>query len=136
MLVISHLPHPTVQPRFTLQERRWYACEFIGDEFAEDECSYSPIRVAHVEPRKSGDGSFLLDFYHANYPSGVRAKRYLLRTIERGASFLLARSLEHVPVRLLQIYEIDADWVSSHFPGLRVDASDVQGWLDRNATLD
>lgn len=58
--------------RFTLQRGRWYACELIGDEFGEDKCSYSPIKVFAVEPQKSGNRKFGLKFYHASYPAGVR----------------------------------------------------------------
>ena len=73
-----------------------------------------------------------LDFYHANYPEGVREKRYTLQTIERGERFLLARSVEHNPVRILQIYDINYEWIVRHFTGLVPDREDIQGWLDRN----
>lgn len=123
--------------RFTLERGKWYACEFIGDEFTEvfgtDLCSYSPIKVHNVTPLQSGKRTFRLDFYHANYPQGVQGKEYTLRTIERGASMLLARSTEHDPVRILQIYDITPEWVMAHFPGWNPTRDDVQGWLDRNA---
>ncbi len=119
--------------RFTLQPGQWYACELIGDEFDEDKCSYSPIKVLKVEPGKTGNRTFALHFYHANYPEGVRDKVYQLQTIEWGRSLLLARSLEHDPPRFLQVYEISVEWVTRHFRGADPDSQDIQGWLDRNA---
>lgn len=95
--------------RFTIEDDRWYACELIGDEFEDDICSYSPIKILKLETHKKGDRSLILHFYHANYPEGVRDKSYNLRTIERGDKFLLAKSLDHSPVRILQIYDISYD---------------------------
>jgi len=118
--------------RFTLELRRWYACEIIGDEFEDGLCSYSPIKVIGIEPIKNGSRMLKLDFYHANYPDGVREKSYPLQTIERGERFLLARSVEHNPVRILQIYDINYEWIVKHFPGLKPDRDDIQRWLDKN----
>lgn len=122
--------------RFTLERGRWYACELIGDEFSDvfgtDQCSYSPIKIFDVSPAQTGDRTFRLHFYHANYPEGVQDKEYIMRMIERGTNMLLARSLEHTPPRFLQIYEITSEWVSTHFPSMSPDR-DIQAWLDRNA---
>ena len=119
--------------RFTLQPDQWYACEFIGDEFVEDKCSYSPIKTRDVQPDKSGGRTFILRFYHANYPEGVRDKSYYLQTIERGRSLLLAKSLDHDPPRFLQIYEITPEWVSRHFRRTNRNIHDIQAWLNENA---
>jgi len=117
--------------RFRIKEGAWYACEFIGDEFSADCCSYSPIRVGKIELLKSGKRRFILDFYHMNYPSGVQNKRYTLETIERGTSFIMARGIEYDPVRILQIYEIDWSWLVRHFPDTKVQPDDIQQWLSR-----
>jgi hypothetical protein len=117
---------------FTLIPGRWYACELSGDEFEDDMCSYSPIKIRRIEPLKHGNRTLRLDFYHANYPEGVREKSYTLQTIERGERFLLARSVEHNPVRILQIYEINHEWIIRHFPKLVPDRKNIQTWLDRN----
>lgn len=123
----------TPQRRFQIKERYWYACEFIGDGFPEDCCSYSPIRVDGIKPLKSGSRRFRLDFIHANYPVGVQVKRYTLQTIERGETFILAKRVECSSVLLLQIYEIDGAWMSRHFPSFYSEPSDdIQQWLDRN----
>ena len=119
--------------RFTLEIRRWYACEFIGDEFSADKCSYSPIMVDKLETLGDGSRTFVLSFYHANYPEGVRGKVYRLQTLERGQTYLLARSLDHDPRRVLQIYDIDAAWLERHFPGMEPVRGDVQAWLETNA---
>jgi hypothetical protein len=119
--------------RFTLETDRWYACEIIGDEFTDDKCSYSTIRVDRIKPLKQGNGTFRLDFYHANYPEGVRNKSYLLRTLYRGDTLLIAQSLEHTPIRLLQIYDIDESWIRRHFPEAKLDDQNVQDWLTKNA---
>lgn len=117
--------------RFKLEPDRWYACEIIGDEFDGDKCSYSPVKVLNIKPLVRGNRTLVLEFYHANYPEGVRDKAYTLQTIERGDTFFLARSLDHDPVRILQFYDIDAEWLIRHFPGLRPDRQDAQGWLNR-----
>lgn len=118
--------------RFTLEPRRWYACELIGDEFGEDKCSYSPIKAYGFEPVGDGSRTLILSFYHANYPAGVRDKTYRLQTIERGSTFLLVRSLDHQPARILRIYDIDATWMGRHFPSMKPARGDVQAWLETN----
>lgn len=117
---------------FTLKRDRWYACEFIGDEFTRDCCSYSPIRVLNVRADRSEPGILELAFYHANYPEGVRDKTYQLVILERGERLLLARSQRHTPARYLQIYAIDWDWMTRHFctPTMPVD---IQHWLGDTA---
>lgn len=120
-------------PRFTLQKDRWYACELIGDFFAYDVdlCSYSAIKVARVEPEKSGKRIYNLHFYHQNYPAGVKNKIYKLQTIERGEKFILAKS-DHNPPRFLQIYDITPEWLRIHF-NQNIGDNDIQEWLERNA---
>jgi hypothetical protein len=118
--------------RYTLQPNQWYACEFIGDQFDEDRTSYSPIRVNNFETLGTGRRQFRLSFYHANYPAGVRDKSYELETIERGTRFLLARSAEHQPTRILLIYDIDWNWLQRHFQRLSHEKIDIQLWLDQN----
>ena len=119
--------------RFTLDPGKWYACEFIGDEFGDDLCSYSPIRINHVQPLNTGKRTFEIGFYHANYPEGVRDKTYTLETIERGARFTLARSTTHQPTRLLQLYDIDWLWLERHYGVLPVRDTSVERWLEENA---
>ena len=117
--------------RFTLQPGKWYACEFVGDEFDEDKCSYSPIKIYEITPLNKGDRTYKLNFYHANYLEGVQEKEYSLRTIERGRTFLLAKAFEYSPSRYLQIYDIDTDWVRRHFPE-KSPEEDIQEWLERD----
>jgi len=96
--------------QFALERGKWYACEITGDNFCEDKCTYSPIKILDIEPMQTGRRTFHLDFYFANYPEGARDKRYTLQTIERGRSFLLAKSLDHAP-----------------------SDTSIQVWFDRNA---
>lgn len=119
---------------FPLIPGRWYACEFIGDFFKnwEDRRSYSPIRIDSIKPSDTEDGVFLLRFYHANYPEGVRDKVYKLKVLERGDSFMIAKSLDHTPARILQVYDIDVAWIFRHFPEADVNIDDVQEWLNRH----
>lgn len=117
---------------FTLKQGIWYACKFIGDEFDDDRCSYSPIRVNEMSPLKSGRGMFRLAFYHATYPEGVRDKNYELEMLERGSRYLLAISKKHHPARVLMIYEIDWAWMNRHFSSYGTSSDDIQKWLSRN----
>jgi len=122
--------------RFTLVSGRWYAAEFIGDEFSSDGdlCSYSAIRVDAVEPFGGGQRRFRLSFYHAKYPEGVRGKRYSLQTLERGEHFILARSTEHDPTRIMLIYSVSWPWLRTHF-GVEQsdDSNDIGRWLSIHA---
>jgi len=116
--------------RLLLELRRWYAAELIGEEFGSEIRSYSAIRVDAVRP--SGDGRLSLAFYHANYPQGVRDKVYELETIERTATFILARSREHSPSRLMLIYPVTSAWLREHFGATVADDEDAQAWLAAN----
>lgn len=118
---------------FPIIPGRWYACELMGDFFKdlEDACSYSPIRIDSFEPSDSEDGAFVLSFYHANYPEGVQDKRYKVRILDRGDSYMILKSLEHTPVRILRMYDIDAAWIPRHFAETEVNVDDVQAWLNR-----
>lgn len=122
--------------RFTLRPGHWYAAEFIGDEYcaADEYRSHSAIRVDSVAPVRSGHRGFGLAFYDANYPEGVRDKVYSIQTIERGEHFILARSVDHSPVRLLLIYDISWPWLRSHF-GVQqpTDSEDIDRWLSNYA---
>jgi hypothetical protein len=118
--------------RFTLHPERWYACELIGDEFNEDICSYSPIKILRLDTSARGSRTLRLEFYHANYPEGVRDKVYNLRTIERCEKFMLVKSLDHSPIRIMQIYEITYEWITRHFPKLRPDRNSLQAWLGQH----
>lgn len=93
--------------------------------------AFSPIKVFGLEPLKSGSGIFKLQFYHANYPEGVRDKEYTLRTIERGSNYLLAKSIDHMPARIIYIHEITDAWMSRFFGQVRLEG-DIQLWLDGN----
>ena len=75
---------------------------------------------------------FLLRFYHANYPEGVRDKVYKLKVLGRGDSYMIAKSLDHTPARILQVYDIDVAWIFRHFPEADVNIDDVQEWLKRH----
>ena len=79
-------------------------CQFLGDEFGNDfDISVSEIRVDRLVTGKSGDRTFRLDFFHANYPEGVQDKSYRLRTIHRGEHSMLVESIEHQPKRYLYL---------------------------------
>jgi hypothetical protein len=100
---------------FTMVPRHWYAAELIGDAFGDSVRSYSPIRVDGINPLGTGSCELLLDFFHANYPEGVRSNSYRLQVLERQTRFVLARSLDHTPTQLLLVYEPTWDWLKRHF---------------------
>jgi len=105
----------------------------MGDFFEnwEDSRSYSPIRIDRFEASDSEEGVFILGFHHANYPQGVQDKRYRVKVLDRGESYMIGKSLDHTPVRVLLIYEIDVAWISRHFSEVEVNMDDVQEWLNR-----
>ena len=117
--------------RFALEKHRWYAAEIIGEEFGAEIRSYSPIRVDGITPK--GGREFELQFYHANYPEGVRDKVYELQTLERNKNFILARSSSHNPVRWFVIYSITLEWLHKHFGVVAREGLDVKTWLEQNA---
>ena len=119
--------------RFSLEPNKWYAAEIIGEEFEKTIRSYSPIKVRRIVPEGKGGRCFSLGFYHANYPEGVREKRYRLKTIERNKNFILVVSTEHNPRRYLLIHPISVDWLKNNYrvnvePGML-----PEDWLERNA---
>ena len=120
--------------RFTMHPRTWYAVEFVGDEYYNlSGYRSSPILVESLTPAANGSRQFELSFYHANYPEGVRDKIYNLQTIERGEHFILCRSIDHNPTRIMHIFEIDWDWLLSRFTIDRPDREQTVGtWLSSN----
>lgn len=88
---------------------------------------YSPIWIMAVMPQSSLDGRIDLEFYHANYAEGVRDKLYPLRTLRRTAGFFLAEAYgPPEPERRLIIIEIITPvWLRTHFPELRITATEL-----------
>ena len=121
--------------RFTLRPGEWYAVEFIGDEFGIDGelRSRSAIRVEEITLSHTGQRQFELSFYHANYPAGVQGKIYTLQTLERGEHYILARSADHTPARVMLIYDITWEWLRTHFGVPQPsDSEDMRRWLNLN----
>jgi hypothetical protein len=87
----------------------------LGDEFGVELRSFTPIRVAALEPLETRNRELMLDFHHAHYPAGVQDRSCRLATIERAKSYFLARSLEHRMTRYLLIYDFDWSWMEKHF---------------------
>lgn len=106
-------------PRFTLNPSRWYAMEWIEPDAGR---SYSPIWLHALRPQGAGDGRLEIEFYHANYPEGVRDKIYPLRVLHRAPGYLLAEQTDGAPTerRLILIEPITAAWLRRHFPELRI----------------
>ena len=119
---------------FRVRKDYWYACELIGDLFSKqtDQCSYSPIKIYDIKPHKTGNRKFTLLFFHANYPWGVQDKEYRLQTLERGETFILAKSTQHDSTRVLLIYEITNTWIKKHFPSYDPQDNEIQNWCTRN----
>jgi len=117
--------------RFSILPDKWYALEFLGDEFHGDSISYSPIRVYSVKPLEDGSRRFDLSFFHWNYPTGVQDKIYTLQTIERGKHYILTKSDHTFPHRYIYIHEITPEWVERHMRE-RTNCDDLQKWLTRN----
>lgn len=109
-------------PRFTLQPRQWYAMECL---FPDAHRHYSPIWIKAVMPQSGLDGRIDLEFYHANYPEGVRDKLYALRTLRRTSAYFLAEAFgpPEPDRRLILLEAITPTWLRAHFPELRITAT-------------
>lgn len=111
--------------RFTLCPNRWYAmtCILPGGSF-----EHSPIWLEQVHARGEGRGQLDINFYHANYPNGVRDKHYRLRTLYRCSSYLLAKeeATEDEEPRVLLLSEIRRDWLLEHLPSVQLSATDPE----------
>jgi len=107
---------------------------FLGDEYdASAMCSLSPspIRVDCLNPLATGDRTFELEFFHANYPEGVQSKTLQLQTIHRGESGILARSKDHSPPRFLYMTDLTSAWLEHNFPQFAFDSESLQSSLNR-----
>lgn len=110
-------------PRFTLRPRQWYAMECI---FPDATRHHSPIWLKEIIQQPGLEGRLDIEFYHANYPEGVRDKLYQLRVARRAKGYLLAEMGEKIQERRLVIIEaITRDWLLRHFPNLRFTATDA-----------
>ena len=119
--------------RFTLEPRKWYAAEILSEEFSDSIRSFTPIKVNDLTFHGGGKRMFTMEFYHANYPSGVRDKIYQLKTLERNREFILAVSTEHNPKRTLLIYPISTEWLNKNCLANVEAGETAEGWLERNA---
>lgn len=117
--------------RFLVKPRQWYVCEFFGDDVPYA-YRHSPIKVFDIKLLKSGKKVFELSFYHANYPEGVRDKKYRLQTIERASNYILAMTLDHSPVRYLYITGIDWEWLKDNFRCDSQEEGTIENWLEEN----
>jgi hypothetical protein len=134
--------------RFTIEDRQWYAAQIMGDEFSPKvhyepiftDSDYTPIYIDGIRPLGKGNRRFELRFFHMTYPVGVQGKVYQLETLERGHNFILAKSVDHDPTRILHIYTITWEWLEKHFSGWLKNNSwdkrqpgDIKDFLNRNA---
>jgi hypothetical protein len=75
-------------------------------------------------------GPSCLDFFmpiiRKEFETSFTRLRFLI-----GDSYMIAKSLDHTPVRILLIYDIDSAWISRHFSEVEVNMVDVQEWLNR-----
>ena len=116
--------------RFTLERDGWYAMELIGPEFGEDVRTYSPIRIHRIETQGDGSRTFLMDFFHASYPTGVQDKSYLVETIDRRRDYSLGRVLD--TDRIILLFGLSETWLNSHFDADIGPEESLAGWCERN----
>ncbi|MFA3793190.1 hypothetical protein AB6T38_18935 [Aliiglaciecola sp. SL4] len=119
--------------RITLEPGKWYAAEILSEEFSDSIRSYTPIKIRNLTSHGGGKRIFTLEFYHANYPSGVREKIYELRTLERNRNFILAVSTENKPKRTFLIHSISIEWLNRHFQANVERGQTAEDWLEINA---
>jgi len=88
--------------------------EYRDDQFNH----YSPIYVYEFRALKTGEGAFELDFFHANYSTGVQEKTYKLKTVLRNTFILIAERIDsktEADSPLTFLSELSSDWLQSHF---------------------
>ena len=90
----------------------WYAWQMFPGYSASP--YRSPIRVAHVEPRKTGQGILRLGFYNAAYASGVRDFSKDLRVLKHTDRFILA-DFPNEPDHAAAIHVLTLAWLQEAF---------------------
>ncbi len=99
-------------------------CSYSGETLHAES---SVIRVLAVRPLRLGKRLLELDFYHANYPDGVRSKTYLLKVLMR-QRHLLTASLDDGSDRqcLLIIQPLSRTFVRQFFPAFEPNATSLE----------
>ena len=79
---------------------------------------HSPIWVSRVAPKKRGKGLLRIEFYHANYPEGVRDKGYDLKVLHRDIGYLLAMRVDEKqkPLGTMILETATLEWMERTFP--------------------
>jgi hypothetical protein len=103
----------------------------LGDGLIRSGHRNSPIRIDKITPLKAGKRVFEQKFLHANYSAGVYDKTHRLQTQHASNEYLLARDVDDGPVRILLIYNIDAEWISQYFNFELTSSESVSDWLNR-----
>ena len=127
--------------RLYLARDRWYGWQMLPGYTHGYDPYFSPIRVSHVEPRKTGHGILRLGFWNALYAEGVQDFQVELKIRVHHAAYLVADLCCHnnQPVdRSAIISAMSTSWLERFCPflvqGPRADAAgecDIDLYLDR-----
>ena len=99
---------------FTLEADRWYAYEMLPGYAGR---YYSPIKIYHVQPLKTGRDILRVRFHNACYAEGVQGFHLELKVLHRGESYMLARieNGSSTEDRGVVICQLTWEWLRTHF---------------------
>ncbi len=100
---------------FALVPGRWYAAEFMDDDFeSDDPRRFSPLYIYRVQGLKTGTGLLKVHFWQESHAEGEQAKVAAWKILERTPGLLLARINNH-PVRLAYVRKLSWKWLGDRF---------------------
>jgi hypothetical protein len=127
--------------RLYLARDRWYGWQLLPGYTDRYDPYFSPIRVFHIEPLKTGHGILRLGFWNALYAEGVQDFQIDLKIRVHHPSYLVADLCyhsNHFADRSAIISAMSTSWLDRFCPflvqGRRADTgdeSDIELYLDR-----
>lgn len=126
--------------RLYLARDRWYGWQMLPGYGHSYDPYFSPIRVLHAEPLKTGHRILRLDFWNALYAEGTQQLQIDLKIRSHHATYLVADlrySNNHPADRSVVISAMSSGWLERFCPFLvRGPRSDTAGESDIELHLD
>jgi hypothetical protein len=111
----------SLQKRFTLEPRKWYAWQMFPGYSGDANLPYSsPIYVQQADPQRKGTGHLRLAFMNALYAQGVQDFTLDLRVVLRRELYMIAELDYGVggAERSVVISDVTFEWLEMFCPTL------------------